>query len=810
MSTALEIQRYLKPADIEQSQTRALEVLNRYHTVSQDISSLAEASSQAQSQRDALAHALSESQANLTSLISQVRASLASHLHTAQELSLLRHSLTDELSSLTSELVSTLQSDGGSTLLEDIETMHRNLKEQESIKVYVQIIHRALQLSEDAVREVQSTRPISVSVYQSLQTFVSSVSGACSKVSEVTGQSDANLRILSFLEEYFPPPQLLATSEKLRWPLPVATDKVENEDMQAFARAFRDLLTFQEIGEPLHAQEVKNPEKSGLYAIQALIQPIHQRFKYHFEGTRQTNRLDKPEWYFTHILNVSHEHRSFMERVVQSLLSPTKYHDIDAWREFTYNLFPLLSRHLKRSIPAVLPHPPLLAHTIYQSLAFDVSLRDDGFTLSGTIAGRSSESKEWEGISAVVLGRRDWFDTWMEGEKTFALDQYHEIISAQDAWTIVDDESDLDDSRPTDRDTRPTVSARQLKALVEQVTDRYSPLPEFGQRTRFLITVQLPLLESYHGRISSSLDAFESLSSVFVRAVPGALGSATGEGRDRGHLTSGVEGVERLCKALVSAKFMASAMEGWGEDLFFLELWAEINHKASLRARAETHPSLPDPKAVTTDAPDGTIFEELVLQYNKLVSRAEDMIVQQVSGEVEGALKPYFSNQATPRLTQSDLAISPALLPALSILSSHLAFLRRTLPRRNVTSIYRRVATQLSAHILQRAILYRRPHEVSATDGQLLHGECELWVQTCRQALGTGAGGRIEAPWRRLLEAGHIVGADGDRWDRILDTSFGTLGEAQWAEEMESLVGGSELSREEVCMAARTRADCDR
>ena len=120
----------------------------------------------------------------------------------------------------------------------------------------------------------------------------------------------------------------------------------------------------------------------------------------------------------------------------------------------------------------------------------------------------------------------------------------------------------------SDNDLRYTVSARQLKALVEQVTDRYSPLPNFSQRTRFLVDVQLPLLEGYHSRISSSLDAFESISSSIVRAVPGALGAASsGDTRNRGHPTTGVEGIMRLCKALVSARYMSNAMEGWGEDL---------------------------------------------------------------------------------------------------------------------------------------------------------------------------------------------------------------------------------------------------
>jgi hypothetical protein len=79
-----------------------------------------------------------------------------------------------------------------------------------------------------------------------------------------------------------------------------------------------------------------------------------------------------------------------------------------------------------------------------------------------------------------------------------------------------------------------------------------------------------------------------------------------------------------------------------------LELWTEINLKASLRARAETHPSLPNLNNSSSDPPDGTIFEELVQQYEKLVTRTEDMIVQQVCTEVEIAWKAHFARCALP------------------------------------------------------------------------------------------------------------------------------------------------------------------
>ncbi len=105
------------------------------------------------------------------------------------------------------------------------------------------------------------------------------------------------------------------------------------------------------------------------------------------------------------------------------------------------------------------------------------------------------------------------------------------------------------------------------------IIDRYSPLPDFTQRTRFLLSVQLPILQLYHGRMSSSLDAFETLSSALVRSVPGGLGVSIGTkdhssvNVDTQALTSGVTGVQRLCKALLSSRYIELSMDTWGEQL---------------------------------------------------------------------------------------------------------------------------------------------------------------------------------------------------------------------------------------------------
>ncbi len=132
----------------------------------------------------------------------------------------------------------------------------------------------------------------------------------------------------------------------------------------------------------------------------------------------------------------------------------------------------------------LLEHPSLLAHTIYEALAFDAAILEEGFSLEGTSAAKEDEESKWEGITDVILGNADWFEIWLAAEKRctclplvlfisrsesypiVAEDQYNVIINDSDAWTV----SEEVDLGSLSRDLRPTVSARRVKSLIEQVT----------------------------------------------------------------------------------------------------------------------------------------------------------------------------------------------------------------------------------------------------------------------------------------------------------------------------------------------------
>lgn len=227
-----------------------------------------------------------------------------------------------------------------------------------------------------------------------------------------------------------------------------------------------------------------------------------------------------------------------------------------------------------------------------------------------------------------------------------------------------------------------------------------------------------------------------------------------------------------------------------------------MNQKASLRAGVQATASLPNPKGPDTDHIDDTIFGELVVHYRKLARRAEDIVVHQICSEVESGLKAHLSSSASTQETPEDLAVSQTLLPSLGLLSTHLTYLRAALAQNMLTTIYRRIVSRLSEHILQREILYRG--NITLREGKTVHAECELWIETCQSALaGSLRGGlnRVEAPWLRLLEAGRLIAAEGELWDKVVETTFGKSNDEEW----ERVVGVTEMSREEVSRLLRRR-----
>ena len=134
--------------------------------------------------------------------------------------------------------------------------------------------------------------------------------------------------------------ELEAVLEKVGWPAETAEAAMREADAVAreFRVAFEKLLVLQ--GPSL---------KAGvpLLPFEVLVRPLALRFRYHFEGDRPTNRIDKPEWFLAHLTGLITTYSVFLSDIVQPILSESAdplINPRDAVSEFITALLPIVRR----------------------------------------------------------------------------------------------------------------------------------------------------------------------------------------------------------------------------------------------------------------------------------------------------------------------------------------------------------------------------------------------------------------------------------------------------------------------------------
>ena len=171
--------------------------------------------------------------------------------------------------------------------------------------------------------------------------------------------------------------------------------------------------------------------------------------------------------------------------------------------------------------------------------------------------------------------------------------------------------------------------------------DRYRPLASFSQKLRFLIDIQIAIFDRFHERLHSALEAYLAATSTVVRAVHGVS-------KDDRAGVEGVSGLERLCRVYGSAEYLEKAMGDWSDDIFFLELWEELQD----RARLNSGQNLAGPmsleavaertsRTVGSDEDTGALFDETAGAYRRLRIRTEEVIVNLLVQNMREALRPY-------------------------------------------------------------------------------------------------------------------------------------------------------------------------
>lgn len=508
-----------------------------------------------------------------------------------------------------------------------------------------------------------------------------------------------------------------------------------------------------------------------LLPVDVLMEPILLRFRYHFDGARPTNRLDKPEWFLTHILALVRMNAHLFEPApdtwtrggdvaeltrcrrgtTANVPMRQRYMAVDAPSELLHALLRPVRLKIQASMPRLVNERALLAHMIFQLITFDAELRE----LYPPAVLAHGGLGAWS-LADEVLGNDVWFQSWLDGERSFTESKFESIFEEPGAWSLVqadtmdgEDEGFVEDPGALDSATT-TRCACNLMNMLAGVTERYQPLHLLEQKCAFIIQVQRPLLDQLLTRLTRHLDAFENMSMAFARTLPGEIASlSSGPGND---MVRGVNGVTRVAKALLSAEYVKQQLEEWSESSFFLHMAHELQHidtasplhrlmspkstseqldsaslmsmlqrgiqrgasatasfrPFSLGANASSDTSL---STATVETEFG-VWDQYIAKFGQVSARSAYALEKLTVAEVLDAMRPYvlrpWSQDPEATDDESEAAVSipsPELVPALAKLTTLLQHIVQVLPPSLLLPTYRHIATSLSNAVVERILM---------------------------------------------------------------------------------------------------------
>lgn len=528
------------------------------------------------------------------------------------------------------------EDDPQTTMMQNLQSQHEALYQLYAARNYLSLLARA----EDLKKKVAETEVIDTEKDSSL-IILSELDMLCKKVQIMSGTNMEGLKANAFLEsqrvEAFA--QLvsirrerlnLALTEASWPPAPVELNSNANTLQKAaesillesigLKKRWKQLMKLQRQSEKLQllpicsaqmslsSSKVSNRPQPGskdyqpLLAIQCLFTPLLLRFYYHFDSSRSTNRLDKPEWYLTHMLNIVRSHAHLFDPLhgpvailcgnkSSKTSTGTKW---NLYAELLHAILRPLVQKIESSIPLLLQNSRLLSHTIMQVVQFDQDLCD--------LLPASSYSSPIH-LAESLLSNEIVFEAWVQSERDFATERLEQELEGGSAWLVgegedVEDEGfqgswaamvqegsntigeteDLDGINfgPKMKTTR---SARAVVALLDGLRIRYKSLPAITHQLPFLL-IQLSILQGYAQRLERSLDAFEGMSSAFSRAIPGAISIGDNTGPEAGinseaDMVRGLRGLGRLLKACLSAIFISRHLGNLSSTSFYLEIGSQ-------------------------------------------------------------------------------------------------------------------------------------------------------------------------------------------------------------------------------------------
>ncbi|KAL2023706.1 hypothetical protein VTK56DRAFT_1420 [Thermocarpiscus australiensis] len=469
--------------------------------------------------------------------------------------------------------------------------------------------------------------------------------------------------------------ELEAVLSRRGWPNLDPASEADEEWLQCFEK-----LVDLQVPEVLYSQD-----PVSLLPLDVMAQIFVKEFRFHFMSDKPTS---SPHvigahcfpWFLALIEKWEDFFRDNFSPVLASKFGdtavPRKMIYLDPVCAFITSMLPVMREKVALTLTETAGDTVFLSSLLAQLMSFDEKIRSE-YAYDG---GNTEEG--WGGLTEEVLSKH--FRAWLDAEKKFALERYRAIMAAPDARNI-----DYDFAGPGK--TKPTFAAVRVTDLLRSVTTQYEMVRRFSHKLRFLIDIQLTILDEYHDHLRGVLEAYLSITST--------VGRAFGVTKEQLAALEGTGALETLCKVHGSADHIVNTLKDWSNEEFFITLWEQLQTRAkasedqSNLAGGLSHDHVRDriSAAVGTEEDGGVLFDETIAAYSQRRTRAREFLAEALVETHRKAFKAYLHRPQWSTIAEDaasvDLAITPELDEPLRILKRDLDFLLRALG----TAVFRRI-----------------------------------------------------------------------------------------------------------------------
>mmetsp|Transcript_13994 Transcript_13994/g.44818 ORF Transcript_13994/g.44818 Transcript_13994/m.44818 type:complete len:727 (+) Transcript_13994:1536-3716(+) len=328
--------------------------------------------------------------------------------------------------------------------------------------------------------------------------------------------------------------QLRQTLVKLHWPITVNNPSLNlgPQTGAGFESAIRELVSLQlchQLVYNRHAHLIADSSEvvGRLWAVEGLAKPLLKRFRYHFSGSRSTNRIDKPDWFHGFMAQAVKDHCDLLVDRVQPIVEqavreshPSAFVDVLAL--FVRALIRGLHKHYESIWPSLAESDALVCHTVDEALSFDKTMAD--------LYGYSAEAVgSWPRAVDFFLADQSRLVRWMDADLQFARLKVRAELDKPTAWSVLAATVGLftDNSSSSEPPAPRLVTPEccdHIISILTSVAERAQAVPSPEGQLLFVRMVQLPLVEDFCKQLSELLAKEKLTTQVFTERGPAVLG----------------------------------------------------------------------------------------------------------------------------------------------------------------------------------------------------------------------------------------------------------------------------------------------